>query len=281
MNPFGNKHLFVTDFDGTLAQPDGRVSASDLESLEKLGRMGVLRCIATGRSLFSFKRTVKSPLPVDFIIFSTGGGVITHPEEKLIRSSSLSPEEVDEGVSVMMEADLDFMIHEPVPNNHCFLWRKAGPENSDFEKRISLYPEHHQPYSKKRHHQISAAQLLAILPNGSHEQAIDFLRKRLPHLTVVRTTSPLDGRSAWIEVFPKEVSKSRTTAWLAQSLNIKPGDICAVGNDYNDQDLLEWAGVSFLVENGPEDLKERFPLVPSNERSGVSWAIKTWLGEKT
>jgi hydroxymethylpyrimidine pyrophosphatase-like HAD family hydrolase len=50
-----------------------------------------------------------------------------------------------------------------------------------------------------------------------------------------------------------------------------------VGNDYNDLDLLEWAGSSFVVANAPPDLTDRFPTVASNDDCGVAEAITRWL----
>jgi len=42
-------------------------------------------------------------------------------------------------------------------------------------------------------------------------------------------------------------------------------------------DLLEWASVGMVVENAPEDLKSRFPVVASNNRCGVSEAIEKMM----
>ena len=62
--------LFITDFDGTLLRTDRTLADKDLETLQRLGDMNVVRVIATGRSLYSFNRTVGSSLPIDYIIFS-------------------------------------------------------------------------------------------------------------------------------------------------------------------------------------------------------------------
>jgi hypothetical protein len=97
---------------------------------------------------------------------------------------------------------------------------------------------------------------------------------------VIRTTSPLDHRSTWIEVFPADVSKSRTTGWLAGRLGVPRERTAAVGNDYNDLDLLEWAGMAFVTANSPHELKQRFPAVASNNDAGVSEAIERWLKQR-
>ena len=103
------------------------------------------------------------------------------------------------------------------------------------------------------------------------------MRRRLPELTVIRSTSPLDDRSTWIEIFPASVSKSRTTGWLAARLGIPQARTVSVGNDYNDLDLLDWSADRFVTANAPADLRERYPVVASHDEAGVSQAASLWL----
>jgi hypothetical protein len=111
------------------------------------------------------------------------------------------------------------------------------------------------------------------------------LEAALPAFRVIRATSPLDGTSTWFEVFPRGVGKAAAAAWLLQELEVlRPRAaaehcVCvAVGNDYNDMDLLEWADFGFVVGNAPEDLRRRYPSVGSNRESGFSDAVRrTWI----
>jgi len=82
----------------------------------------------------------------------------------------------------------------------------------------------------------------------------------------------LDHCSSWIEVFNKQVSKSLAASWLASKLGVNQWDVTSVGNDYNDQDLLEWSGKGYLVANAAQDLKLCFKTVFSNNHCGVSQA---------
>ena len=52
----------------------------------------------------------------------------------------------------------------------------------------------------------------------------------------------------------------------------------AVGNDFNDLDLLHWAGKGYAVANSPDPIRALFPLVPSNdERRRFGGDQKTYL----
>ena len=80
-----------------------------------------------------------------------------------------------------------------------------------------------------------------------------------------------------IEIFAPEVSKSGAAAWLAASCGIAREEVCAVGNDYNDEDLLSWAGRAYVVGNAPPALRSRFVTVADNDHGGVAEAAARWL----
>ena len=69
--------MVVTDLDGTLLNAQGVISEPELLTLKKLGNEGYCRVIATGRSLYSIRKTLAfDQLPVDYLIFSSGSGII-------------------------------------------------------------------------------------------------------------------------------------------------------------------------------------------------------------
>jgi len=97
---------------------------------------------------------------------------------------------------------------------------------------------------------------------------------RLSELTVVRTTSPLDHGSVWIEVFPATVSKSQACAWLAERHGMGPADVTAVGNDTNDLDMLHWAGRGYAVANAHPSLLTVFEPVADYAADGFADAVR-------
>lgn len=275
-----NSHngLFVTDFDGTLLRSDGTFAQKDLDALECLDRHGVRTAIATGRSLYSFINSPGVDLPVDYIIFTTGAGVVKPSDNELLYQVSINPEMVASTLDFLNESELDFMLHQPVPRNHEYVYRRSNPDNRDFETRIEKYAEFGNPLDSITRGEFGeAAQFLIVVPHDRTHDALNEVRQGLPGLSVIRATSPLDHLSTWIEVFHPDVSKGKTAAWLASELGVSNKDTMAIGNDYNDLDLLDWAAHSFIVENAPDDLKCRFQQVASNNNGGVAEAVDCWL----
>lgn len=266
--------MVVSDLDGTLLF-HGAVDPVEVESLRELGDRGVLRALATGRAWASTRRVLGPDFPIDYLIFSSGAGVVDWRTGELLVCHNLSEEQTHRATRVFLEHDLDFMIHDPIPEAHPFVFRRTPRANLDFDARFKLHGIHGTPFSpgmERRH----ASQLLAICPEGDPEHPFQGVKEQLPDLTVVRATSPLDGKSIWLEAFSRHVSKSQGARWVAERHGVSVERVMAIGNDYNDIDLLDWAGTAFIMDNAPGPLRPRYPNVPSAERRGLTAALKVW-----
>ena len=335
------KKMFVTDLDGTLFTDEKMIHGKDLAALESLGRDGITRVFATGRSLYSFQKAIQAmgfsstcnDMPVDYVIFSTGAGIMECTHGEIIKKESLGPRDVRVISDYFDDLGLDYMIHRPVPDTRYFIYKKgrisrdgkngqAGPngdntceglneilgcgnaqgdknahshmrltpppqtghdfdhghgegwENPDFQARISLYQKFCRPMNKGEGGDFGeSTEILAIVPPCFGHEAAHRVQQTLKAFSVIKATSPLDGKSIWIEVFPPKVSKSQSVAWLSSQLGVDQKNVVSIGNDYNDLDLLEWSGQGFVVDNAPEDVKRGFESVASNNRCGVAEVI--------
>ena len=170
-------------------------------------------------------------------------------------------------IDVLEQMKLDFMVHDAVPDNHRFLWRRFGRANPDFDRRLSLYAGHHHMLEQESTPVCDAAQLLAIAPSGDPTSLHDELARYLPNLNIVRTTSPLDHCSVWYEIFPKTVGKSHAAQWVCDHFGLDAATALAVGNDFNDVDMLRWASVARVVANAPEPLVQGVSVGRRPQRS--------------
>jgi hydroxymethylpyrimidine pyrophosphatase-like HAD family hydrolase len=164
------------------------------------------------------------------------------------------------------------MVHHGIPDSHHFYYRRVDGDNPDFDRRCERYREFSEPLHDHALRGMQVSQFLAIEAPGadSHYEA---LAAELAHLNVVLTTSPLDHRSRWIEIFPAAASKSRASEWLRDRHAVAHEDVVAVGNDYNDRDLLDWAEHAYVVANAAGPLKARYRVVASNDDQGFADAV--------
>ncbi|MDY0096093.1 MAG: HAD family hydrolase [Candidatus Vecturithrix sp.] len=270
--------MVITDLDGTLLRSDRTFSPTNLATLQYLQERQIVRVIATGRSLFSLRKVIPEHFPIDYIIFSSGAGIIDWRTQKLLVAHHLCMQEVVTALNVLIEQHVDFMLHHPIPDNHHFWYYTTGRENPDFTRRYELYRDFATPFDLlSMQVPEKACQFVAIVSCPEALSRYTLLCDQLPGLKVIRATSPLDSSSIWIEIFPRSVSKALASAWLADQFRLPYSEILALGNDYNDLDLLQWATHSLVVINAPADLKSLYPTVRSNDQDGFTQAVEIWM----
>jgi Cof subfamily protein (haloacid dehalogenase superfamily) len=274
------KKIFITDFDGTLLKDDKTISREDIRTLEILRQKKIHTAIATGRSVYSFEKALKDIgmannfLPIDYVIFSTGAGILEFPGGRLICQKALPASDIRKITDYLDLGAIDYMVHKSIPDTKHFLYKSHGKANPDFQARLALYKEYASPLESGHCHLHPATEVLAIVPGGVNMDSLEAIKNELSGFSVIHATSPLDHQSSWIEIFHREVSKSKAASWLVKRLGISRENVISVGNDYNDQDLLAWSAKGFVVKNAPASLKQVFKTVSSNNFSGVSQAVK-------
>jgi hydroxymethylpyrimidine pyrophosphatase-like HAD family hydrolase len=272
--------MVVTDLDGTLLDADARLGAANRHALEHLGETGRQRVVATGRSLHSAELVLDGDFPIDYLVFSSGAGIVEWRSRELLAVHEMAGEHAQAALDLLLARGLAFMVHLGIPDNHHFYYHQGigqgngqdAGENPDFHRRCERYRDFAQPLEDHSVRQLQISQLLAIEAPGA-ESHYEALVAALPHLNVVLTTSPLDHRSRWIEIFSSSASKSQAAEWLRRRHGVAHDAVVAVGNDYNDRDLLEWAHHAYVVANAPLSLKERYAVVASNDDQGFAEAV--------
>ncbi len=270
--------MVVTDLDGTLLDRESRLSAVNRAALVRLGERGILRVAATGRSLYSARRVLTPDDPFDYVAVSSGAGIVHWPRAKLVRTLPMAADDTARVCAVFEALALDFMVHAPVPSSHRFVYRRGAVPNPDFDRRLARYAEHCTlADDTPARWQRPACHVVAIHPEGeqAHREVVAQLGEAF---SVVRTTSPLDARSVWIEVLPRAASKSQACAWVATEHDAVADQVVAVGNDTNDLDMLAWAGTSYVVANATAAMRDRWTTVGAHDADGFAEVVRRTLG---
>ena len=64
-------------------------------------------------------------------------------------------------------------------------------------------------------------------------------------------------------------------------MQIKPERIAVIGDYMNDLEMFKVAGTSVAMGNAPQEVKQAADMIaPSNDKSGVAWALNQLLGLK-
>jgi len=271
--------IVITDFDGTLANDESKVHNADIRALEELGKHNIIRVIATGRNLYSTQKGLGENFPVDYVIISCGAAIVDWRTQEIVYKKNLNSELIKKIKIIFDSHRVNYTIQKPAPDNHHFYYKIFSQDNWDFMHRLDTYKNFIQPVSDDLEIE-EATEFLTVL-NFDELAIFENIKNELDFVNVIRTTSPHDHQSIWMEVFAPGVSKGSAAEWLCNYLNIPREQSLSIGNDYNDIDLLEWTQHSYVVGNAHGNLTDRFAVTNSNNENGFLTAVNNHFDLET
>jgi Cof subfamily protein (haloacid dehalogenase superfamily) len=101
----------------------------------------------------------------------------------------------------------------------------------------------------------------------------------------VRTEYPARDLSI-LDLLPAGISKASALKGLAARMGIDRKEVMAIGDNWNDQGMLEWAGQAVLMGNASVELRTLAKLngwkqAPSNDQDGVAVVLERMLAKMT
>ena len=271
--------LIATDLDGTFLKNDKSISNKNLEALHLLGDKNIVRAVATGRNLRKVREVLNDHVPFDYIVFSSGAGVFDWKNKKLIHNQNISKESSQKLIYYFVERKLNFHAFFPVPENHKHWYFRGEKKCEEFDRYFQFNKASSTELNLRKLPNEELCQFLIIIPEDGQKfnQMKLEIEAICSEIRVIRSSSPITKGYIWIEVFHKSVSKGNGVKCICDLLDIEYKNTLGIGNDYNDFDLLDFTAHSFLTENAPSEIKEKYTSVPSNENDAFAFVIQPLL----
>lgn len=115
-----------------------------------------------------------------------------------------------------------------------------------------------------------------ILCMGAEEEIIG-LKKELVSIFDQELAIYL-SKSTYLEIMPKNSSKTAGIGVLLEKYNLDAQALMTIGDNYNDIDMIEFAGLGIAMENAPAEVKSYAKhITKSNDEDGVAWAIEKYI----
>ena len=245
--------LFVTDLDGTVLiderQAGSRATERMKRALRALEASGTLVCLASGRMHESI-RVVGRDLGVSGPVISYNGAMLRGHDDALLAHHTLDVQVAAECVQLAHDRGLALNFY----HDGILYARKMQPWWDIYSGRSSspMQPvESLLPYIGRR-----PTKVLFYAPAA----VVLALRDELALLFTGRATVMITG-DEYLEVMPVEADKGFALADLAKRLGLRPADIIAAGDGYNDLGMLEFAGLGIAISNGRESLKAKADII--------------------
>ena len=95
------------------------------------------------------------------------------------------------------------------------------------------------------------------------------LKPQFPHLEIHRS------KDEYLEIVNKRATKAQAIAYMGERLGIPAAESVAFGDNYNDLDMLRYAGYSVAMGNAPDDIKAECSIVTApNDEDGLAQVLE-------
>ena len=279
----GPRNLAILDIDGTLTDPQFHVSSRNIAALRAAHEAGIQIILATGRR-HDYALPIAQDLGFPVLLVSSNGALVRNSDGETLFSERLPA-----------AAARKLIQHMDEYRGHAVLTfdRPSGPGNGslvleradDLSHTISRWLEVNRPFIK------FVVPLEASLENEDPIQAmycggialmkVAQLRLAqagfLDEIAVLKTQ--YDHRDLCIlDILSANCSKGHALRRWAEENGVAREEIMAIGDNYNDLEMLEFAGLPVIMGNASEDLKQNgWRITASNQEHGVAVAVEELL----
>jgi Cof subfamily protein (haloacid dehalogenase superfamily) len=267
--------LLALDIDGTLLRSDKVLSSRTRRALDAARAAGVRLVLVTGRR-YPAARAVAEDLGGDVPLVLHNGALVVEAGE-LVRCRLLPPEAAVRALDAGRASGLEGVLHCGARGEG----RLLCEERTLASRLVGYYLER-----SRRDVQVVADLDLAARGGdvvqvmfGGPRESIDEIAPRLSAALaecarVERTVYPQSGIGI-LDVLERSVSKAAALAFLQERWGVTAAETLAIGDNWNDHEMLERAGLGLVMGNAdPEMFKLGLPLLPTNDEDGVAVAIE-------
>ena len=283
--------LIALDLDGTLLNSRGEISEQNLSAIRAAEEQGVLVTIATGRRFRDARPIgIKAGLNAPLI---THNGALTKFADNLavVSVALLNEPEARNVLQIGRRFCSDAMLSCDPSGAGLMLYDNVSPDNIPLQKYIAWSRRLHGDDAGEAIRQVDS--LENILPDveivhlsfsGACAAMTDLqnaLETELDGMVKVLATIYESQNFTLLDILHSKASKGYGVKRFAEYHNLTSENVMTIGDNFNDLEMLEYAGMPVVMGNALPALLEdrRFEQTLSNDESGVAFAIEKFVLE--
>lgn len=278
--------------DGTLLNSHGELSERNLRAVMNARAAGARVALVTGRR-FRDARPLALELGLDVPVISHNGALTKHARTLETVAVRLLPlEAAREVLRVARENEADPLVSDDAEGAGVLVYDHASDDNQALAKYIAW---------SRRIHGEEAAEAVSQVP--SLDEYLDHAPvhitfsgtvARIKHLgerlseelgASVKLLSTIYPRPdfALLDVLHPEASKGEGCEAAARELGLGREEVMAIGDNFNDLEMLQYAGTSVVMGNAEASLRALLEAqsncyaTATNDEDGVALAIERFI----
>ncbi|WP_127588639.1 Cof-type HAD-IIB family hydrolase [Paenibacillus koleovorans] len=256
--------LIALDVDGTLLTDDHELTEATRSAVRQAHEAGATIVLCTGRGPGNAIPVLEELGLEGTVITHNGSATVRSSDRAVVHSFPFDPQDLDYFIRYCNEHRLHYDVSTP-RDLHIFY---DLPEEG-----YALYEKFLITPIRLEHVGALAEQPVKFTVFSEDPAELD--RVEAAWREVDSPLLVLRSGEQFIDVMHPEASKGNALRVLADSLGIDRTQVLAMGNYFNDLDMLRFAGFGIAMDNSPEEVKRAADEVTlSNNEDGVAAALR-------
>ncbi|ADY57485.1 Cof-like hydrolase [Syntrophobotulus glycolicus DSM 8271] len=258
--------LIAIDMDETLLNHDWKISRRNVEAIRQAAAQGVRVTLATGRMAASCRKFAKE-LGLDVPVITYHGALVEEALSGEVLYRKVIPISLAEPI---IRELLDRKVHTQVYVKDRVFVNQAN-EYSDYYRRMSgVNVEETDVFALMKEEKEGFEKILLIGREKEIAELTGELTSRYAQSLHFTSSRPI-----YLDLLNKSVNKGTAIKDLADQLGIRREEVMAIGDSWNDREMIEYAGIGVAMGNAREEIKEIADYITdSNAEDGVAKAIE-------
>ena len=272
--------LLGVDIDGTLLNPEFQISPADMAALRRADAEGVEVVVVTGRR-HTFALPIVQQLGFDLWIISSNGAITRSLAGETFHRDLLPLDTCRRLCLHMQEFRGNTVLTFDTEAKGAIVLEHMGELNASIQRWLEKnlqFIEFVVPIEDSLTSDPVQAMFCGPIPRMQQALAALAASNLANDITVLRTEYEARDLSI-VDVLNQGCSKGHALARWAGYRGIPRKEVMAIGDNYNDIEMLAFAGVPFIMGNAaPELRRDGWTVTLPNDQNGVAAAIERVLG---
>jgi Cof subfamily protein (haloacid dehalogenase superfamily) len=274
--------LLAADIDGTVLNPQFQISELDLAALRRAHEAGIEVILVTGRR-HTFALPIAQQLGFDLWLISSNGAITRSLSGETFHRDLLPKETCRQLCATMRDFRGNTVLTFDTENKGAVVLEHMRELNESIQRWLEKNIQYIDFVIPLENSLVTdPVQAMFCGRIERMHQALDVLGASglEKQITILRTEYPVRDLSI-VDVLNQDCSKGHALERWAKYRGIPREQVMAIGDNYNDIEMLAFAGVPFIMGNASEELRGRgWAVTLPNDQNGLAAAIDQVLGTR-
>jgi Cof subfamily protein (haloacid dehalogenase superfamily) len=268
--------LLALDLDGTTVGDSNQIQPIVIQAIQAAQAQGVQVAVATGRmyqSALRFHQELGLTLP----LMAYQGALIKDPAtDKIWQHWTVPKTAALKLLDYFEQPELRHLLSIHFYINDRLYIRELTPESALYGERTGVQPIAVGDLRQALELETEPTKVLALSQTA---ELVDHLLVTLRQQYTPAELYFTKSVATFFEATHPAVNKGMAVKYLAEEvLNLKPENVMTIGDNFNDLEMIQYAGVGVAMANAPSEVRASANWVaPDVEQAGVAAAIEQFI----